>query len=252
MKCDFCGKEFEPEGNRNLTRRRFCSKKCRNDFWYYRESKPESKRVLKRAEPRTCTECGKVFTPDANHHFAQRCSPECNMVYQNRVYAERRRAITEATLKISRICGFCEKEYLPQSLQQEYCSDECRRQSRNRGHRETARQVPRSVKTERNAKRRLDGNWLKAIERDRYTCQICLSEGTNVHHMNAEGEKKHGKRQKDDSRLENLLTLCDQCHKDMHGVFLICKDGKWYVEGKIFDKIGMYGTIEILNKPEQH
>lgn len=250
MKCDFCGKEFEPQGNRNLTRRRFCSKKCRTDFGYYREPKPEKRRTLKTAEPRTCVTCGEEFTPDANHDFAVTCSRKCSGLYQRRKRSEKRRIETSAKLNIPRTCTYCGKEYIPYHWQQAFCCSECKKLNDNKRSREYRESLPTEVIYQRNAQSRLNGNWLKAIERDNYQCQICLgSENIRVHHVNGEGEKKHGKRQKDDSRLENLLSVCEQCHKDIHGIFLVCKNGKWYVQGKIFDKIGMYGSIEIFNKP---
>lgn len=249
--CAFCGKEFQPKGFRNLTRTKFCSDKCRYNHEFYGGPKPDTKRI-RFAEPRKCVECGNEFTPDTGHANAVTCSKECNILHQRHKAAEVKRLIMQEKLKTPINCKECGKEFVRAKIGETYCCNECRRISKNKQHIEYDKQLPPEVKAQRNAASRWQGNWLKAIERDHHTCQLCLSEGTVVHHLNAEGEKKNGKRQKADNDLINLITLCEQCHKDLHGVFLVCKDGKWYVEGKIFDRIGMFGTIEIFNKPEKH
>lgn len=249
MKCEFCGKEFEPQGNRNLSRRRFCSKKCYTDFWYYRETKPKIKRTLKTVEPRKCITCGNEFTPDVNHINAKTCSRKCSSLYQRKKRSEERWKKTLEKLSIPKTCPVCEKEFVPHHWQQVFCSDECRTEDSKLRHKVYAEKLSAETVSMRHKKSRLNGNWLKAIERDNGTCQICgKQDSKNVHHLDGNGEKQYGKRCKNNTKLENLIVLCDQCHKDIHGIFLIKNGDGWVVKGNIFTKLGLKGTIKIVNR----
>jgi len=49
----------------------------------------------------------------------------------------------------------------------------------------------------------------EALERDGHTCQECGSTSDlHVHHINGDGN---------DHRVENLRTLCRDCHRERHG-----------------------------------
>jgi 5-methylcytosine-specific restriction endonuclease McrA len=51
----------------------------------------------------------------------------------------------------------------------------------------------------------------QALERDRWRCQFCgSSDNLQVHHQRPRG--KNG-----DDCLENLITLCASCHRNVHG-----------------------------------
>lgn len=68
-------------------------------------------------------------------------------------------------------------------------------------------------------KGRYPSNWdslrRAAYTRDSYTCQNCGAKGTNVslhaHHIVPLSRKGTNK-------ISNLVTLCDQCHRAVHGV----------------------------------
>jgi len=245
MKCLFCGNDFSTEGQRNPTHMKYCSSNCRNLFYYYDGKKPLQRRTLKIAEPRICLECGKEFTPIASHALAQRCSKECNSVHQHRELSDKRRLTMLEKLSIPKVCSVCSKEYLPNHVQQNFCSDECKGIGALEKAKKYTKTLDPGVKTNRNRKRRLDGNWYTVMERAEYKCQLCgNTENIRVHHLDGVRERKDGKKQGNND-INNLMVLCEQCHKDIHGIFLVLKDGEWVIKGKIFDKLKLQGSIKV-------
>jgi len=241
--CDHCGSKFTPVGRRNIGRNRFCSAKCRQNFKNkerWEKIKPPD------PEPRPCIICGKVFVPSRGHSNAKTCSIKCNTKKQqmkNKAIRDQKR---NEILNKGRKCKYCGKEFIPQSIRKMYCSGDCNRLARNTKSREYASRLPEGEKTRRNYQKRWNGNFKLALERDDYKCQLCgKTEGLNVHHLDGDGEKHRGKKGNNNSALENLITLCIQCHKDIHGIFLIDNGDGWVVDGPIFKKLGLSGTIRI-------
>jgi len=79
--------------------------------------------------------------------------------------------------------------------------------------------------------RKLNGNYLKALERDDYKCQVCFNHFSKklvVHHID-------GDRQNND--LSNLVTLCQVCHRQIHLLAFILKnkDKQVIPYGKIYE-----------------
>ena len=250
IECRYCGKRFLPEGYRNLDKIKFCSKQCYNNYNYYKGQKPAERKKIAPAKPRNCELCGSVFTPDLTHDFARFCSTDCNTQYHNKKRRERSAAKREIALNTLYHCPQCKNEFKPLHIKQVYCSVDCRNESKRL--RRIAEYAKLSTEQRRDLKRhknkfRLDGNWQKALERDNGKCALCGSiDNLAVHHLNAKGEReKSRKRQKDDSRLENLITLCEKCHIDMHRVYVIYEDGCWFVQGNAFKKLGLDGAIQI-------
>lgn len=63
------------------------------------------------------------------------------------------------------------------------------------------------------------GNRIKVLERDNYTCQVCgknKEDGKTiiVHHKDETGWSK--KKPEKNNRMDNLITLCVQCHMGIH------------------------------------
>lgn len=57
-------------------------------------------------------------------------------------------------------------------------------------------------------RKRLDGNWLKALKRDNYRCVVCPNmKSLHVHHIDGN---------KENNELSNLITLCSACHRAVH------------------------------------
>jgi len=59
------------------------------------------------------------------------------------------------------------------------------------------------------------GLYFQVLQRDNYECQNCHSKESLVeHHINGNHE---------DNRMENLVTLCQKCHRAIHLVVVILK-----------------------------
>ena len=74
-------------------------------------------------------------------------------------------------------------------------------------------EVARRLRTDATGRRSDTPQWRKARKaakaRDGYHCQLCWGrDELEVHHIN---------RIRGDDRLENLITLCEGCHRDLHG-----------------------------------
>lgn len=243
--CPHCGEIFIPEGRRNLTRTKFCSAKCRQNF----KNKERWEKVKPpNPEPRPCAICSKTFTPSRKSPNAVTCSKECNIKRQQAMGKERRDKQRNEKLRQGKICAACGIRFFPNTHNQKFCSEKCRLEKKKEVQRKNAAAIPAEVKAERNKRCRWGGSWLKAMERDNNKCQLCGNEEKlNVHHLDGNGEKKNGKRVENDTSLDNLITLCEQCHKDMHGIFIIKIADGWGVRGNAFKKLGLSGTIKILD-----
>jgi len=150
-------------------------------------------------------------------------------------------------LSKERVCAKCGDVFTPPKANQVYCSYSCRYEAKKEQTRKRHAMIPEDIIKAKNAQSRWGGNWYKALERDGFKCVICSSiSGLNVHHIDANGEKRKGKYTKNNTSLDNLMTLCTQCHKDIHGILLTKKDGAWRVKGDIFEKLGLSGTIQIV------
>ncbi|MEN6621962.1 MAG: hypothetical protein ABFD50_10480 [Smithella sp.] len=244
--CSHCGKTFIPEGRRNITKARFCSAKCRQNFKNkerWEKIKPPD------PEPRACVICGKSFTPSRRTPNAVTCSSECNIKRQQAKDKEMRDGQRNEKLRQGKDCPVCGIRFFPKTLSQKFCSEKCRLEKKKEVQRKNAATIPSEVKSARSKKCRWSGNWLKSIERDEYKCQLCGSmDGVVVHHLNGRGERrKNGKRiaNRCDS-LDNLVSLCTQCHRDIHGVFLILQDGEWVVYSPLFEELDIGDSIKTI------
>ena len=249
--CKYCGKPFIVESYRPLTRRKYCSQKCRQNYEYYGGTKPVSKKKFGKAEPRKCDWCGKTFSPTKVQPMAKFCSSYCYQKMDCKKRSDKRKQKRELELSIPRKCPQCKQDFIATAYVQKYCSVECRQKNKANVLKERYTNLPKATKTELNNKKRdkfkLDGNWRKALDRDGNKCVLCgKTEKLEVHHLDGNGEKGKDKRRKaNDTSLENLMTLCSSCHKDMHGIFLIYKNDEWTLRSDIFDKLKLTGTIKI-------
>lgn len=68
---------------------------------------------------------------------------------------------------------------------------------------------------ENRGKYKYSGNFLKALERDCYTCQQCgTKERLHVHHLDGKGSTLPSNQRND--KLDNLITVCIVCHPKIH------------------------------------
>lgn len=229
-KCLHCGKEFlNTRGNR-----KYCSKLC--CLQYHRDGKEVFERV--------CEICDSHFyTTDPRKKY---CTTKCNEVAQNK---------KRKTTKLEyRSCPQCGKRFQPKQKRgkgRSYCSEKCRRKAsyeRNKPNKLT--------KAKEEAKKyKWDGNWWKALQRDEFTCQLCGlrswpsqwkgKKRLIVHHKDGSGEAKSK-----NHSLDNLMTVCQPCHNQFHGLHLIVEDGKYKVAGKIFEHISL-DSVEVTSLPEK-
>ena len=112
--CEQCGKVFQKTERevKNAQKKnspiRFCSKKCKSDFWG------------RNREEHTCPICGKKFLAQKGKGDNVCCSSECFQIKKSQVY-------------VSRICQFCGKEFTRKASHciegskdtGDYCSTKC-------------------------------------------------------------------------------------------------------------------------------
>ena len=203
---------------------KFCGPNCRETYWTaHKAPRP----LLTKA----CAVCASAFrSSDPRKVY---CSAACNFKAQN--------AKRETTKQQIRTCPTCAKEFKPnqkRGVGRTFCSSTCRREAwwqkqKRHSHEWPGRKIYK-----------WQGNWYKALQRDKFTCQACGSYRPaagwvgnyylEVHHRDGTGEKTAK-----NHALDNLLTLCRACHRDFHHLTLIYKDGQYSVAGSIFDKLGL-------------
>ncbi len=186
----------------------------------------------------TCLVCGSKKPRVKGKQWCL-CSRECRlkrkMDYYRKVHPLDNSPVT---------CRWCGKEFVPASFvryKQRYCSPKCKA----KGYADSVKRFlilhPDYNKNrtpyyrEHRKKTKWGGNWWKALERDSHACQICGStKKVLVHHLDNEGEKRGC-----NHLMENLVTLCWDCHKGVHGVSLVRLSGQWFITGKIFNRMGI-------------
>ncbi len=253
--CPICGKEFIPSigGNRQT----YCSAKCRRERENRRANAKYVPKIRPLAEPRNCLYCGKKFSPDIIHADQKTCSQECYHKYQGILGIEERKLKRENILSQGRECIVCGKHFIPTSYGNTICSDGCKNILKTQRRKEKYESMTPEEKTQlykHKKNKRFRSSYEKVLARDNGICQICgSSEKTQIHHINGKGEcrkDKAGHREHIgcDHSLNNLITLCIQCHKDMHNNLLVKHKGKWYIKGSMFKKLGLTGSVEIWDK----
>ncbi len=196
--CLGCGKEFKRPVyvSRKKWRKdwKFCSKKC-----YSLVSRPT----------KTCLVCGKEFKSwrYQNHRY---CSVLC---------ARRSRPIRKE--KISKVCEFCAKEFIPtlrgkRGTNQLFCSKHCKDLSiRGENHWNWKGGITR--KNHRRETKQYREWRLKVYRRDKFNCQDC---GKHCNQKNIVAHHLKDWTDYPDMRFieENGITLCRKCHKLRHRV----------------------------------
>jgi len=148
----------------------------------------------------------------------------------------------------SKVCAECSIAFLPRRrslyYKVKYCSKRCCQigyRRRKREHWANNRDVYRAAQIRTRKRHKWRGNWWKALTRDNFTCRICGHVGGEkdirkkrilVHHLDNEGENYNCNHD-----MENLMTVCYDCHKGLHGISLLFIDGRWQLSGKIFERL---------------
>lgn len=223
--CLQCGQSFEVTPSPSMIARdggKFCSKKCHYNF----RRKPKDEDKLRREDmhgpkhPRwvgskLCKHCGKELL-DRKSRRCGYCSDECQVAFNAR--SRSHRGNKSSTWKggpyEDLYCKYCGKQILTKKrVKRVFCSRKCmgKWQSENKSG-ENSWSYKGGPKTsdypaEFNPQLRR-----KVRKRDGYSCQIChfklKTGGLDVHHIDED---------KENSSMDNLITLCRSCHRRVHG-----------------------------------
>uniref|UniRef100_A0A6M3IPM3 Putative HNH endonuclease n=1 Tax=viral metagenome TaxID=1070528 RepID=A0A6M3IPM3_9ZZZZ len=232
--CPFCGRSFIAW----IKSKEYCSTTCASRAYFaenreYLEEWRRKKIPILNVE---CRNCGKIFeTQNSKKIF---CSNDCKIEHFN--------AIRPTTKEEIRECPVCKKIFRPMQktgVGRTYCTDQCRNKAMNE-----KRWAATQGKNWDHQKRKWKGNWFKALERDSFTCQICKRQRKpyeksrdrryilEVHHKDGTGEH----RGLSNYNLDNLTTLCAECHREFHTkINLVQINGEYFVKGRIFDILGI-------------
>ena len=188
----------------------------------------------------TCLICEKEFETKRECNPKLTCSRECHIQRRRKIWKEQH----PWDKKILQ-CGHCGKEFTASKFvayKAKYCSVRCKDKAKSRVyyHRHRDKEIART--TEWRIHRKWQGNWYAALRRDEFKCQLCgTDQNILVHHKDGEGEK--GTR---NHSLDNLKSMCIVCHRKMHNILLIEKDGEFFVAGSVFKFYPNLTTLKVL------
>ncbi len=180
----------------------------------------------------TCVICRKEFLAPIWRPEALTCGVACNNKRQDTARRQRTRERHDFG---PRNCPECSKEFSPEPYRggfpRVYCSKVCQSRKSGRDHARRHRAANPDADKAYRRRIRLDGNWLPALERAGYSCELCGQvEKLYVHHKDGSGETESPNHD-----LDNLMVLCSKCHTQIHEINFRIIDGKLYVTGTIFD-----------------
>jgi len=220
VECDNCGQEFEAKKSSNGRYKKYCSEDCR---W----ANVESPNPNKEANKINCDYCGQSFRrKPSSVHDRNYCSQNCMGNHRRELYQGKGNPAHKG--EKHKECKECDTQYsVKPSLVQssKYCSKECHNQSlRTKGSAFFAETLEYSI----------GPNWReqreKRLERDDYMCVVCkmsdqehkkrYSQGLHVHHIQPRRMYFDGDTYdyKSANRVENLVTLCHDCHNRWEGI----------------------------------
>ena len=210
-----------------------------------------------RAGERQCPVCGKSEIRKLGEKTVWLCSRECSLERKKRLAKTARdkwRLENPILPVIPRVCPECGVEFTPHVFvrnKARFCSRRCKRNNlaksqywRDPEYRERHSQRNRRWREAS----KWNGNWWKALLRDNFTCGLCGKVGSEnsinsrsilVHHLDGEGEtgaNNHG--------LENLMTVCYDCHEGLHGISLVKEGSEWVLRGKILELLHLRATVK--------
>lgn len=214
-KCLVCGKEFY----KNSSTHKYCSNACIQVATHYGKS---SKVIIK-----TCSVCGKKFTTNRNNR--KNCSNECTKQYNLNQY-------TKGTT-YKKECVICGAEFRTGNKDTKTCNPECASELIGRNNKKPKKKSNKTKINKNNYDDMVSFTVKELIrigtegrdncgisfnynstgftstlkeqvkDRDNYTCRVCGNKHRlEVHHI---VKIKHG----GENSLDNLVTLCVQCHR---------------------------------------
>jgi len=229
--CRYCEKSFNrDESKRNWRHIKFCSDKCRKAYAAQKKREIYKPRLI---EDKACLFCKKTYTPSPTQGAKQKyCSRKCYLSQK-----KYERAKDWKCNKTILTCPYCDADFTPHKYSpnvQVYCSIRCQVNSSNKRH---------NKKWKRPGAALYEFNKIKPLILDRdERCVVCEStDRLHVHHWDNSGRSETC-----NNTLDNLATLCSQCHSDIHKVTLAKVDGEWCLDGSIFEKLGLAGSVQIM------
>lgn len=211
--CDRCGAIYET----NRKTQRFCSTGCHSKFYGEQRKKNKTTPVCKK-----CGYCGEIFQPVKVDKRTKFCSLKCALKA-----CDKRKKVKQ-TKKECKICG---NKFMSKRKTQKFCYNCGKYKSKGKNR------VSPELRAE-------------VLKLQNYKCWFCKGklsfENAKAHHLDGEGQKL-----KDvDNSIENLCALHDNCHKLFHYIFLIQKNGEWFIRGDIFMKMKDLKYLKIYREEE--
>lgn len=229
-KCQECGVRFHPDQTkRNWKHIKFCSDKCRKAVAARKKRESYKSSLI---EDKACLFCKKTFTPSPTTGSRQKyCDRVCYLEHKKHLKFEE-----WAGQRTTKECENCGIEFFPNKFsptKQVYCSHKCQVSAIHKRH---------YGKYNRGAPYQKEFKMVRpfVLERDK-VCTICGSDDRlHVHHLDNSGNTEDC-----DNSMDNLTTLCHDCHSAIHRITLIKVGGEWRLDGKIFERIGLTGDLTI-------
>ena len=193
-----------------------------------------------------CIICGDPFTRRVTNQHQILCGKaECDVERRNDLNKENQRLRKAGTQLPEKECIICGSSFKPKTRRSVCCSEECLyknkiKKNREAYHKDSAKRekvkktvhdyaakhpIKVAIKSTARVRKwrlenkrkyqaqnnecRFDGNWLKVMDRDEWTCKACGEEGTLIHDMDEN---------KQNNNLANLVTLCRSCHSVVHNL----------------------------------
>lgn len=244
--CDFCGKEFNKKPS-HLHKTNFCSRECYDNYHsvtcecdYCGKKLKMNKYKFDRAKHHFCDRkcqgkfrskfyCGENsfnYKDSINAYICKECGKEFFSYHKNRIYCSIECKSNSQKDRVTLVCDYCGNEFERcnsevkwhdlRGYKKIFCSSKCSYEYYS-GENSPNWIEDRSQLKDQNKSIRWSKNmikWRKSVyERDNYTCQICGRYGVelNAHHI-----KQFAKYPKLRFDVDNGITLCVNCHKQIH------------------------------------
>lgn len=189
---------------------------------------------------RHCDWCRRSF--DQKSTKPQRfCSYECRIAHHMGERKIRRQRASNASLPQQLDCPVCGERFLA-SKKQLYCSVACNKKSWKLRNRNRYLGDSRLVQD----RFKFDGNYIPALARDHGKCTKCGVEASTVHHLDNRGDK--GKVLPVNHALENLISLCDPCHRKEHTINWAFDGDALIVQCEAFRPLLGTATVRVLRR----
>ena len=205
----------------------------------------------------TCLQCGSIFDSKVSGR-RKFCSALC----MTKWHATKAHAAEKAARALDGICPQCKKQFTRTRTSQVYCSHVCQLE-----HDNTKSRRPKSVKVcdycggeflSAYPRQRLcpvcshrsnRGRWrvsiptrMAHVAAQHDLCWLCIrplkAKDATVHHLDASGH-----RAKPNTAFDNLVAVQKECHTMFHRVHLVYRDGKWGIDGRIFDYLQIESAV---------